>query len=131
MLKLKIFRSKWLAVSWLIFISVLFFLPGTTLPPGNTGLMIFLENIYFDKWVHVGFFAILVFLWRTAFDGRIKNYTSVIFLSTLVYGFLVELIQHQWVENRSFDLYDVIADIFGSLIGLMIWSGVYKKNKPL
>jgi VanZ family protein len=131
MLKLKIFRSKWLAISWFIFISVLFFLPGSALPPGDSALMIFLDKIHFDKWVHVGFFAILLFLWRTAFDETTNNLTPLLFFSALLYGFLVELIQHQWVANRSFDMYDIVADTIGNLSGLIVWLRVYKKNKPL
>ena len=131
MLKWKIFRSKWLAISWFIIISVLFFLPGSALPPATWGPMQFFEDVYFDKWVHLGFFTILVFLWRSAFDGIVNNYTALLFLTALLYGFIVELIQNKWVPNRDFDLYDILSDAIGSLLGVFLWLWVYKKNKPL
>jgi len=126
MLKWKIFRSKWFAITYFIFISVLFFLPGTAFPEGNWML-----TIDFDKFVHFCIFSGLVFLWRSAFDSPMSNFSAVIFLGALLYGFLVEIIQLNWVANRSFDLLDVVADSLGSLMGLFVWGRVYKKNKPL
>jgi len=51
--------------------------------------------------------------------------------AALAYGYLVEVIQREWIPNRSFDLYDVLADMAGSVLGLVVWLWVYKKNKPL
>ena len=122
MLRWKIFRYKTVAISWLLVMSFLFFLPGSALPKAN-----WLEEIYFDKWVHIGLFAILIFLWRSSFDLDFSNYNLLLLFSALVYGFLVELIQLYWVPNRSFDLYDVLADMTGSILGLYIWMRAYKK----
>lgn len=104
----------------------LFCLPGNDLP-GND----FLDKIHFDKMVHVGLFAVLLFLWRSAFNPEIKNYNLILLISALLYGLLVEFVQKYWIPLRSFDLYDVAADTAGSILGLLVWSGVYKKNKPL
>lgn len=122
MLKWKLFRSKGLALAWLLIMCTLFFLPGSALPKED-----WLNRIYFDKWVHVGLFAVLIFLWRSAFDPNFNNYNWLLILSAIIYGLLVEVIQRQWVANRSFDLYDVLADSIGSVIGLVVWSRVYKK----
>ena len=88
-------------------------------------------TIDFDKFVHFCIFSGLVFLWRSAFDYKMPNFSLVIFLGALLYGYLVEVIQLNWVANRSFDLLDVVADSLGSLMGLFVWRRVYKKNKPL
>ena len=90
-----------------------------------------LTRIYFDKWVHLGIFAALVFLWRSAFNFRFRGYHALILLVAMVYGMLVELIQDRWVTNRSYDPYDFLADVAGSFLGLYVWLRVYKKNKPL
>lgn len=119
-------RSKWLAISWFLLINILFYLPGSALPKTN-----WLTAIHIDKWVHVGIFSILVFLWRSAFPFPGRSYPVVLLFLALVYGILVEIIQFLWVPNRDFDVWDVAADGAGSLLGLMVWSGVYKKNKPL
>jgi VanZ family protein len=126
MLKWKIWRSKWLALSYFVLISVLFFLPGSALPESE-----WLTEIDFDKFVHVCIFAGLLFIWRSAFNLDAEYYTAYLFLAALLYGFLVEVIQLKWIPNRSFDLYDVIADSLGSFLGLFTWMRVYKKNKPL
>lgn len=126
MLKWKVFRYKWVAVGWLVIMCILFFLPGSTFPNEN-----WLSKIYFDKLVHVGLFAILIFLWRSAFNSKFSAYNFILFFSALLYGVMVEYIQRDFVPNRDFDLYDVVADITGAVIGLAVWSLTYKKNKPL
>ena len=125
MLGWKIFRYKIVALLWFLIMSILFFLPGSELPQEN-----WLDAVHFDKIVHIALFATLLFLWRSAFDLKIKNYTSILLISAILYGFLVEVIQLCWVQGRSFDLFDVLADAMGSFLGLWIWSW-HKKNKPL
>lgn len=126
MLKWKFFRYKSVAISWFFIMSVLFFLPGSALPKES-----WLNTIYIDKWVHVGLFAILVFLWRGAVHWEANYYNIVLLFFAFAYGLLVEFIQKNWVPNRSFDLFDVLADMTGGIIGLIVWFRVYKKNKPL
>jgi VanZ family protein len=126
MLKWKIFRLKPVAIGWLILISILFFLPGSALPKEN-----WFDKIYIDKWVHVGLFAVLIFLWRSSFNWDINSYNLFLLLAAVLYGFLVEVVQLYWIPNRSFDMYDVLSDASGSIVGLLVWLGVYRKNKPL
>ena len=126
MLKWKIFRLKPVAVGWLVLISILFFLPGSALPKEN-----WFDKIYIDKWVHVGLFAVLIFLWRSSFNWDINSYNLFLLLTAVLYGFLVEVVQLYWIPNRSFDMYDVLSDASGSIVGLLVWLGVYRKNKPL
>ena len=116
---------KVFAPLWLLFISVLFFLPGSALP--QAGLF---DIPYFDKYVHFGFFAVLLFAWRFRFDAVRKN-TWFLLLLAFCYGMGVELVQHYFVANRSFDLLDVTADMAGAIVGLLFWWEVYKKNRPL
>ena len=122
MLRWKIFRKRAVAVSWFIIMSILFFLPGSDLP--NAG---WLEAIHFDKWVHIGLFAVLIFLWRSSFDLDLDHYNSILLLAALVYGLSVEVIQKYWIPNRSFDLFDLLADMTGAIGGLGVWYRVYKK----
>jgi len=126
MLKWKIFKLKPVAIGWLILISILFFLPGSALPKEN-----WFDKIYIDKWVHVGLFAVLIFLWRSSFNWDINSYNLLLLLAAVLYGFLVEVVQLNWIPNRSFDMYDVLSDASGSIVGLLVWLGVYRKNKPL
>ena len=102
-------------------ISILFFLPGSALPKEN-----WLDVIHFDKWVHVGFFALLLFLWRFYFPTG-KKYHVIIMVLALSYGLGVEAVQHYFIENRSFDLLDVIADVAGAITGTLYWGWYIKK----
>jgi len=126
MFRWKFLKSKWLALGWLILISILFFLPGSALPKNN-----WFNLIHIDKWVHVGMFAVLLFLWRSAFTPVTRNHNLMLLIIALIYGLLVEFIQLNWVPNRDFDLYDVLADMIGAVLGILCFLQVYKKNKPL
>ena len=126
MLQLKLFRYKWVAITWLIFISILFVLPGSAFPKENL-----FTRIHFDKWVHIGLFFILVYLWRSAYEGRQMGSVFFLLVFSLCYGVTVEFVQENWVPNRSFDIYDVLADLTGTVLGIITWNLAYKKNKPL
>jgi VanZ family protein len=117
---------KWVALLWFVIMCVLFFLPGSDLPKEK-----WLDKIFFDKWVHIGLFAVLIFLVRfnLPFDHPVFNY--LLLLMAFSYGLSVEFIQKYWVPNRSFDLWDVAADMTGAFAGLWYWLTLYKKNKPL
>jgi VanZ family protein len=126
MLRWKLFRSKWLVLGWFLMMCVLFFLPGSDLPQGH-----WLDDIHIDKLVHVGLFAVLIFLWLSAFPSTVNYYVLWVLFAALIYGLAVEFIQRTWVPNRSFDLFDVAADFLGAIVGWMVFREVYKKNKPL
>lgn len=126
MLRWKLFRYKSLAIAWLVIMCILFFLPGSDLPERN-----WMAVVHFDKWVHIGLFAILIFLWRSSFNLDLNHYNWMLLFSALLYGLSVEFIQKFWTSGRSFDLYDVLADMTGSVLGLLVWLRAYKKNKPL
>jgi VanZ family protein len=124
MLKFAEKHAKVYAIIWLLFISVLFFLPGSALPKEKV-----FDEIHFDKIVHFSFFALLLFFWRFYFPYAAK-YNWWILLLALCYGFGVEVVQHYFIANRSFDLGDVAADMTGAIAGVWFWSSRYKKIDP-
>ena len=120
-----------IAVLYLVVISILFCLPGSAFPKTN-----WLSKIAFDKWVHIGFFAVLTILWNWAANSTERSYTVVILTAAICYGLAVEVVQDRFIPNRGLDLGDWAADIAGSLLGLWLWARylkvwVYKKNRPL
>ena len=118
-------RSLLLPVGALIFFTILFCLPGSAFPKED-----WLSKVYFDKWVHIGIFTVLLFLWcRSLGVSHIMAYILLVLIA-ITYGFLIEFIQDRFVENRSWDLGDVAADFVGSVVGVLVWKG-YKKNRPL
>lgn len=126
MFQSQLFRSRWIAISWLVLITILFFLPGSALPKET-----WFSKIQIDKWVHTGFFVVLVFLWRSSIESDAKGYHILLLIIAVLYGLFVEFVQKWWVPNRDFDYYDLLFDATGSVLGLIAWHWVYKKNKPL
>jgi VanZ family protein len=110
-----------LALLYLSFISFLFFLPGSALPKNAL-----LSKIYFDKWVHIGFFGGLLLLWCWAVLPSKRGFLWLL-ASAAAYGILVEIIQDQFVANRSFDIGDWLADMMGAVIALWLWKRYIKK----
>ena len=118
-------RKLLLPIAALIFFTILFCLPGSAFPKDD-----WLSKISFDKWVHIGIFSVLLFLWcRALIVNRRRTYIILILISIL-YGFLIEVMQDRFVINRSYDMGDVAADFIGSILGVVVWYK-YKKNKPL
>ena len=126
----KIFKPNFIyPVSWLIISTILLTLPGSAFPKEN-----WLEKIWFDKWVHIGMFAIMVFLWcwsvlRLNYGiEKLKNIFLVIAIVWLLYGTGMEFVQKYYIANRSFDAGDILADGVGCLIGLLYSWKRYIKN---
>jgi hypothetical protein len=107
------------AISWAFISTVLLVIPGSAFPKET-----WLSKIQFDKWVHIGMFSIMVFLWCWAMmkkKNQIKNLKKtflIIALLWLAYGIMMEFVQHYFVENRSFDVGDIVADAVGCAGGL-------------
>lgn len=116
-------------VLWLIISTLLLTIPGKAFPKEN-----WLEKIWFDKWVHLGMFAIMVFLWCWAilkmnFDkGKLKRVFLLFAILWLLYGIGMEFVQKHFVANRSFDTGDIIADGAGCLVGLLYSISRYIKK---
>lgn len=97
-----------LTVSLLIIVAVL--MPGDNLPDIRIG--------GYDKLIHIGMFL----LWGLAvrYDFTVR-FTFVHFLAAgVAFSLMTEVLQIA-IEGRSFDVYDMLADVAGLLLGL--WLG--------
>lgn len=116
----KIRPSFFPAIAWLIICTVLLILPGSAFPKEN-----WLSEIWFDKWVHIGLFAVMVilFCWgalkKTNEQARLRKHFIVFAILAIAYGAGMEFVQKYFVANRSFDIGDIAADAIGSVIGLL------------
>jgi VanZ family protein len=112
------------ALSYLLLISLLFFLPGSAFPRRS-----WLNAILFDKCVHIGLFAIFAWLWCWALRIYGIKSLAVVLIVLLGYGVGVEIVQDAWIANRSFDTMDILADGIGGVIGLLFWNRQGYKKK--
>ena len=120
-------------IALFVLIYVLLTLPGNDFPKNP-----FLELIHFDKWVHIGLFAGLVFLFCYPLMVKYHYKKSVYFIIVIlaiVYGVGMEYVQKYFTVDRSFDITDMLADAAGSIIGYFFFRFVAirirEKNKPL
>ena len=83
-----------------------------------------------DKWEHAFAYFVLTGSYLIAFhkNDRLKLHTPwVIFLLCGAYGMLLEFIQYQFFAYRYFEWYDALANLTGSIIGLIAFKVFVKK----
>lgn len=120
----RLLGSKRLLVAAILYsciISVLFFLPSGDFPKvGFSGI---------DKLVHATIYIILICLWQLYF--YVKNeyqfkwkWALLIALACLLYGIIIEILQGLITNSRSADIFDVLANLTGSLLGILIFKKI-------
>ena len=120
------------AIGWFIVSVILLTLPGSAIPDED-----WLDKLWFDKWVHIGMFAIMTLLFcrgiskKEKFSKNLRQHFLLIGLLCLIYGIAMEFVQKYLIPNRSFDLGDIIADGAGAATGVLYSFKRYIKNRPL
>lgn len=98
------------------------------MPPGNIPSKGLFGIPNLDKLVHMFLFGGFVWLWYFSLKKNIKsppspNILKSIFLIAAFYGISMEFVQY-FFTARSFDIWDIVADILGAGIAwgiLSIW----------
>jgi VanZ family protein len=86
-----------------------------------------------DKSVHFFFYFVFSLLWflfltKENPEWRFAKKVIMVFLSSFVYGGVIEICQEQFTATRKADIYDVLANISGSIIAILIlW--IIEKSK--
>jgi hypothetical protein len=121
----RIFSSKFFPLSWTLFTILLLCLPGSMVP--GTGIFA-VKNL--DKIVHVMLFAMNVLFWGWYYElsDRESRQLKIIFIAAtaimITLGIVMEYVQMYFIPNRTFDGYDIVADIVGSVLaGLWLLRG--------
>ena len=81
-----------------------------------------IEIPFADKMVHLIINAALFVVWASyVFSGKTKTtktYTlPLLFVCTLLYGILIEVIQGSFIPTRGADFFDVVANVCGLILG--------------
>ncbi len=116
-------------IAWFFLVLILICLPGDDLPKVGDCM----SAIYFDKWVHVGMFSVLAFLFMIPFCKsdmtRINKWSFIIkiAISISIWGLTTEFIQKFFIPGRSFDLLDWAADSVGVILAVVVCRKLYLK----
>lgn len=78
-----------------------------------------------DKSVHLFFYFVFSILWYLFLTKEVPHWsfakkTLLIFLFAFLYGSFIEICQEQFTTTRKADIYDVIANVTGSVIAILI-----------
>jgi VanZ family protein len=109
----------WKSISFTLVILFLSFVPPAglkKLPPINI--------LNFDKIVHMLMYSLLTAIIIYDLKNKIaksayrKTFITTVFLYSIIFGGIVEIMQETWFYPRSAEWIDWIADIIGALIGI-------------
>jgi len=104
------------ALVYTILVTAAFLAPAADVPKVNVP--------YLDKVFHVLIHWLLGFIWlwfafsSDKYHSFIKT-VLVVLVICFSYGITIELLQHYFTASRQFDLFDVLANSFGSLLGFL------------
>ena len=106
---------------YLALITTLFVLPLKDLPrvplfPGE------------DKLIHAGLYFILVVLLLWTFYDR-KNILWLLFTFVIFWGFMMEVTQLLMHAGRNFSFFDMLANITGAFLGVLVFKILRAKMK--
>lgn len=119
-------RYNLFGLLWAVFILALTATPGFAMPE-----TIRWNLLEFDKFAHLGVFAVLALLLIIGFKKqysfvRIRENAVLFALGiTTFYGVSIEFLQ-SIIPGRSIEFADVIADISGALVGWGLYGLIYK-----
>lgn len=114
----------------ILWVSIIFFL--CVLRPENLPTNLSIPGL--DKLAHAFFYAILIFLLLRRFSlGKNKEHIGnaiVIwsFCISIGYGGIIELIQEQYFVYRSAEWLDMVANMAGSLIGIIAFKFIIRQS---
>ena len=114
---------KWiLAVFWTAFI-----IYGLSSPPSATPRFPWLAMEGMDKLVHAVLFGIEAALcvWAIGKRANLQLLIWVVVWCTVLGG-AMELVQYKWVEGRTGDVVDLLADTLGAILGAVVFKVFFK-----
>ena len=103
-----------IAISYTLLVTAALLTPITGAPK--------IEIPFADKMVHLIINAGLFVVWASyVFSGKTKTtktYTlPLLFVCTLLYGILIEVVQGSFIPTRGADFFDVVANVCGLILG--------------
>ena len=106
---------KILAIAWTLLTLYLSLISARSASEFNL-----LDFVGFDKIAHLSFYTIFSFLWSMSLRETNTGKNFVLFFS-VSFGILMEICQFYLFNGRSFELYDILANILGSFLGVILF----------
>lgn len=113
-----------IGVAYTVLVTVAFLLPKVALPKTT--------DVSIDKWIHFFIHFVLIFLWLLVYfsfnkyKNALRN-VGLVFLLCLGYGIIIEVLQEVLTQNRTADYYDVLANVGGSILGMLFFIKTRRK----
>lgn len=112
---------RFIGISYTLFITFLLLFPTTNFPK--------VEVPSIDKLGHVILFSILVIIWLffVLSKTEVGKLTSIwVVLIAFFYGIIIEVSQGLFFESRTADVWDIIANSAGILMGWLVFQKIRK-----
>jgi len=93
----------------------------------------FWDIIGWDKLAHAVVYGVLTVLIIVVIDARQTVTATLLWVVALIsaaYGVLMEIVQYSFFPNRHFEILDIIANIIGIGISILIVNYFYIIKKP-
>ena len=103
-------------VSFQIGVTVLMLLPSSGFPN--------IQISNFDKLAHVGIYFLSFLLWAFSFFNKaasLKKTIILVLILLLIYGMVIEVVQGQFIPDRTSDIWDIVANSVGLGIGWVVF----------
>ena len=120
------FRYYLAPIAWAAIILFLSIIPSSELPEFS------LWRIFsFDKLVHAAMYGALTFQIMKALIRQYANWTlrynaaRISFITSTIYGGLIELYQEFLTPDRYGDWMDLISNIIGAIIGIILFRIIF------
>jgi VanZ family protein len=117
-------KYNWPSILWAAFVLVICLMPGSNVPK--------IKIPHFDKVVHVSIYMVLgsvtYYGWTRQFQFASLRTSTVlkVILVLALYGLTIEVMQGTLTVDRSFDLWDALANSVGAVIGTYAGKVIFK-----
>lgn len=113
------FRSLWPAILWSSTILVLSFMPGKSFPSVD-----WMDWFKVDKWIHAFlYFTLFILIYipiRKRRSSKFSQFVKIGIAYCLLLGVFTELVQAFFLSDRSGDIADMVANMFGILVAIVL-----------
>ena len=79
-----------------------------------------------DKGYHLFAYFTLTICWLFSFYKK-KKLKYYIVVACIFYGIIIEVLQHTLTMYRTGDIYDILANTLGIVLGLIVFNQILKK----